>query len=49
MVSPALSDAFRPLAAEQKRSLKSALVWALEQYATAEMGKGRPDADAKDV
>jgi hypothetical protein len=42
---PALIDQFRQLAARHRRSLNSELIWALEQYAKAELRKGKKDAD----
>jgi hypothetical protein len=48
-MSPALSAAFRQVAAKQKRSLNSELVWALEHYAKAEKRKGKRNANAQDV
>ena len=43
---PALIEPFRPLASEQKRPLKSALMWALEQYAKAAQRNTKRAQDA---
>jgi hypothetical protein len=40
---PALIERFRHLAALQRRSLNSELIWALEQYAKQEQRKEKRD------